>query len=183
QVLVARGQDHRVRLFDLARGQQRGGDILTAAFPERDYAPRVGASPDSSRIATSSPDGVVRLWQTRHLLPQATSAANPRAPASGRLRPHLDTGSLSGDGLTGLVRTYGENQGGRLVAASAGLRAATLRQQNLYHCAFSPDGTMIATAPNNNQFGGKTVVTIWDRTGRPRGLPLHQYRYIHSLAF
>jgi Flp pilus assembly protein TadD len=42
---------------------------------------------------------------------------------------------------------------------------------------------MIATAPNNNQFGGKTTVMIWDRTGRARGLPLHQYRYIHSLAF
>src|SRR5262249_24370242 len=33
------------------------------------------------------------------------------------------------------------------------------------------------------QFGGKTVVTLWDKTGRPRGLPLLQYRYINGLAF
>jgi Flp pilus assembly protein TadD len=42
---------------------------------------------------------------------------------------------------------------------------------------------MIATAPNNNWFGGKTAVSIWERNGRPRGLPLDQYRYIHTLAF
>jgi Flp pilus assembly protein TadD len=42
---------------------------------------------------------------------------------------------------------------------------------------------MIATAPYNVQFGGKTVVTLWAKTGRPRGLPLPQYRYINGLAF
>jgi Flp pilus assembly protein TadD len=72
---------------------------------------------------------------------------------------------------------------GRLVTASAEPDAAPLHQTHLYHCSFSPDGSLIATAPRNHAFGGKAVVTIRDRTGRPRGSALNQYRYIHSLAF
>jgi WD40 repeat protein/tetratricopeptide (TPR) repeat protein len=183
QLLVACGHDDRVRLFDLARGQQRGGDILTTGFPGQEIAPRVGVSPDGSRIATASLDGVVRLWQTRHLLPQTTNAANPRVPTSNLSRPAFDTGTLSGDGRTGLVRVATDLGVGGLVARLAGPLAAPLRQKHLYHCAFSSDGALIATAPNNNSFGGKPVVSLWDRTGRPCGLPLNQYRYVHSLAF
>jgi WD40 repeat protein len=183
QLLVVRGQDHLVRLFDLARGLQRGGDIRTTGFRGHEYAPRVGVSPDGSWIATASLDGVVRLWQTRHLLPQHTPAANPRVPDASLSRPRFDTGTLPGDGRTGLVRVPREFGVGRLVTAGGEPLAAPLRQKHLYHVAFSPDGTMIATGPKNHTFGGKTVVTLWDRTGRPRGLPLNQYRYIHSLAF
>jgi WD40 repeat protein/Flp pilus assembly protein TadD len=182
QILVARGEDHRVRLFDLAGGRQRGGDILTTGFPEQDYSPRVGVSPDGSRIATAAVDGTVRLWQTSHVLPQNTLAANPRVPASGPRRPRFDEGFLSSDARTGLVLSASSGVG-RIVTAPGERLAAPLRQTHLYHCAFSPDGTMIATAPHNNAFGGKTVVTLWDRAGRPHGLPLDQYRYIHSLAF
>jgi serine/threonine protein kinase/WD40 repeat protein/tetratricopeptide (TPR) repeat protein len=183
QLLVARGQDHRVRLFDLARGLQRGGDISTASFPERDYAPRVGVSPDGSRVATASPEGEVRLWGTRNFLPQVTSAANPRGSASGFPQAPYDHGSLSADGQMGVARVSTEFGVGRLDLAGAETMTAPLRQRRLLHCAFSPDGTIIATAPNNNNFGGKGVVTLWDRTGRPRTLPLDQYRYIHNLAF
>jgi WD40 repeat protein/Flp pilus assembly protein TadD len=183
QILVVRGQDHLVRLFDLARGLQRGGDILTTGFHRHEFAPRVGVSPDGSRIATGSLDGVVRLWQTRHFLPQHTLAANPRVPETSLSRLRFETGILSSDGRMGLVGASSENTGGRLVAVSAWPLVATLRQQNLYHCVFSPNGNIIATAPNNVQFGGKTAVTLWDKMGRPRGLPLFQYRYINTLAF
>jgi WD40 repeat protein/tetratricopeptide (TPR) repeat protein len=183
QILVVRGEDYRVRLFDLARGLQRGGDILAAAYPGEEHAARVGMSPDGSQVATASPDGVVRLWQTRRFLPQNTNAASPRAPASGLSRLHFDTGTLSGGGRTGLVRVSSGGDVGRLVTAREESPNATLRQKHLYHCVFSPDGTLIATAPYNVQFGGKTAVTLWDKTGRPRGLPLLQYRYINGLAF
>jgi WD40 repeat protein/Flp pilus assembly protein TadD len=191
QILVERGEDHRVRLFDLARGLQRGGDILTTGFPEQAYAARVGVSPDGSRVATAAVDGTVRLWQTRHLLPQDTLAASRRVPASGPHRPPFDVGLVSADERSGLLSPDGRTGlivstiagVGRLVAASGEPLAAPLRQTLLHHCAFSPDGTMIATAPNNNWFGGKTVVTIREATGRPRGLPLDQCQHIHSLAF
>jgi WD40 repeat protein/Flp pilus assembly protein TadD len=182
QLLVARGEDHRVRLFDLARGHQRGGDILTTGFPEREYNARVGVSPDGSRVATGSRDGTVRLWQTRHVLPQDTLYASPRAPAPGPHRTVFDDGFLSPDGRTGLVVSSGSGVG-RLVNPSGEWLGAPLRQEHVYHCAFSPDGILIATAPNNNTFGGRMVVNLWDSTGRPRGLPLNQDRYIHSLAF
>jgi WD40 repeat protein/Flp pilus assembly protein TadD len=182
QLLVARGEDHRVRLFGLARGHQRGGDILTTGFPERDHAPRVGVSPDGSLIATASLGGAVRLWQTRHFLPQDTLAANPRASAPVPHRPRFDEGVLSWDGQTGIVMSEGSGVG-RLVTGPGEPLAAPIRQRLLFHAAFSPDGSVIATAPDNHRFGGKTFVTIWDRTGRPRGLPLDQCRYIHTMAF
>jgi serine/threonine protein kinase/WD40 repeat protein len=180
--LITRGEDHRVRLFDLASGHQRGGDILTTAFPERDFAPRVGATPDGSLLATGSVGGAVRLWQTRDFLPQNTLAANPRAPAPVPHRPLFDAGFISPDGRTGVVVSASSGVG-RLVAASGEVDAAPLRQTHLLHCAFSPDGSLIATAPNNHRLGGKAVVTIRDRNGQPRGSPLEQFRYIHSLAF
>ncbi|MFO0846609.1 MAG: hypothetical protein U0797_30290, partial [Gemmataceae bacterium] len=183
QLLVVRGEDHRVRLFDLPRGLQRGGDILTTGFPGHQEDPRVGVSPDGSRVATASLDGVVRIWRARCLLPQSTNASSPRAPASSLSRPRFGAGTLSGDGQTGLIRASRDFGVGRLVTGRGEPLATPLRQTHLSKCAFSPDGTLVATAPDNHSFGGKTVVMLWDRTGRPRGLPLPQYRFIHSLAF
>src|SRR5262249_19182950 len=86
------------------------------------------------------------------------------------------------DERTALVASAGSGVG-RLVTASGEPIAAPLRETYLYHSAFSPDGSVIATAPNNHAFGGKAVVTLRDRTGRPRGSPLNVFRYIHTLAF
>jgi WD40 repeat protein/tetratricopeptide (TPR) repeat protein len=182
QLLVTRGQDHLVRLFEVGRGYQCGGDVLTTPDPRREFVPRVGVSPDGSQVATAALDGTVRLWNTRGFLPQDTIASSPRGPAPDSLRPPFETGLLSPDGRMGVVASARPGVG-RVVTVSGKPEAATLRQVHLYHCAFSPDGSTIATAPFNHSFGGKAAVTLWDTTGRPRGLPLFAHRYIHSLAF
>lgn len=182
QLLVTRGDDHRVRLFDLGRGHQRGGDILTTGYPEREFAPRVGVGPDGSRVATGSMDGVVRVWQGRQFLPQNTLAANPRVPISTTTQVRFDAGRLAPDLRTGLVAATGAGVG-RFATPSGEVGSAPLRQTHLHFCAFSPDGALVATAPDNNTHGGRTVVTVWDRSGGAPPVVLNQYRYIHSLAF
>jgi WD40 repeat protein/tetratricopeptide (TPR) repeat protein len=183
QSLAAFCEDQRVRLYELATGRQRGGDIPAAGFKGHEWAGRVAASPDGSVVLTAAANGTVRLWQTRHFLPQTTAAANfrPRPPPGG---PEIVTSVFSADGKTVLACPAAPNHQGRLLATSSDRPLVRpLRQQHLHSLAFSPNGALIATAPDNHEFGGKAVVYLWDAaTGRLRA-SLNQYRYIHTLAF
>jgi serine/threonine protein kinase/WD40 repeat protein len=183
QLLTARCEDQRVRLYDLATDQQRGGDIPATGYQGHEWAGRVAASPDGSVVLTTTVSGTIRLWQTRHFLPQTTAAANPR-PWSATGEPEIVTSAFSADGKTAVVCQAESYHQGWLVETSSGRpRGRPLRQQHLHFVAFSPDGALIATAPNNHEYGGKEDMYLWDAATGHLRTPLHQYRYIHALAF
>jgi WD40 repeat protein/tetratricopeptide (TPR) repeat protein len=184
-VLAARCDDQRGRLYDLASGLQRGGDIPLAADSGEAHSRRLAVSPDGGLVLTAATDGTFRLWQTRGSRLQASAASNPRArgaPQSGQT--FLPT-AFRPDGRVAVVfpPPPERSRPSVLVDVPSGQALGRpLHLEGARHLAFSPDSRLVALAVHPNL--PPPVLRIWDAaTGRPRTPPLASPKLIHGLAF
>jgi WD40 repeat protein len=149
RVLASAGDDGTVRIWDVARRNQRAVIKVNATGTDA-----VAFSPDGRLIATANFDGTVGIWDW----------------AAGKSRAQLP-------GNSGLVGDVAFSPDGRLIASggqdgvvrvwdwSAGVKKAELRghKGNVRDVAFSPDGNEVASA------GDDGTVRIWDwATGKAR---------------
>lgn len=161
--VLATGQDHTLRLWDVATGEQVGADII------HDTSVRTAAfSPDSNRAVTGARNGAVRIWEM---------------PSGRPLTPNLWHTSIvwkvvfSPDG--NLIASASDDHEARIWDAKTGSLHAVLRHKNcVVDVQFSPDGTRLVTASEDQS------AIIWDvATGRPIGNPLRHRNWVRQAGF
>jgi WD40 repeat protein/tetratricopeptide (TPR) repeat protein len=183
-VLAARCDDQRGRLYDLATGLQRGGDIPLTGTRDTEPGLRLAVSPDGGSVLTGAADGTFRLWQTRGSELQASAASNPRPHGVPHNRLTFDRAAFRPDGRVALVAQLGEQaQPCFLVDVASGQALGQpLQLPNPRHLAFSADGRLAAMAVTPDV--GPPSLRVWDAaTGRPRTPPLQSPTLVHGLAF
>jgi WD40 repeat protein len=183
QTLAAQGQGGRLNVFDLATGQQRGGDVPGVGVDDAGSNPApLAVSPDGSLLLASYRDGTVRLWQTRQCRPQTTAAANERLrPVYRRWGPTFSAAAYSPDGRAVVVCSG--DQYGRLVDRATGQQQGEPLGVDLSFPTFSPDGARVATVAFSHFTGQRPWIRLWDsRTGR-QVAALISPKFLHGLAF
>jgi WD40 repeat protein/tetratricopeptide (TPR) repeat protein len=180
-VLAARCDDQRGRLYDLASGLQRGGDIPLIADSGIARSPQLAVSPDGGLVLTAATDGTFRLWQTRGSQLQASAASSPRARRTPQAGQTFEQTAFRPDGQVALV--VPRFQPSVLVDVASGQALGQpLQLEYPRHLAFSPDGRLVALA--GTQYKVRQVLRVWDAaTGRPRTPRLASPKLIHGLAF
>jgi WD40 repeat protein len=181
--------DERLRLYDLATGLQRGGDVR-ATMHRSDarifWYLNFALTSDGGTVLTSDSERTVCLWDTRHLRAQASLAANPRRASSRAAgRDSSPRAAFSPDGRTVLICSSPELSWGRLTDVGGSIPLGRpLSHRHLFHPVFSPDGKSVVTLTHNHTFGGDPVARVWDAaTGEPRTPPLLNPKYLHTAAF
>jgi WD40 repeat protein/tRNA A-37 threonylcarbamoyl transferase component Bud32 len=143
--LASVGDDHLVRLWDAATGQQ-----LRAFKGHTDDVLCIRFSRDGSRLASAGRDKTVRVWPARGGAPRvlaghaSTVHCLAFSPDGARL--------ASGDAL-GVVRVWDLADNGAAVVLKG-------HKGSVYALDYSPDGSRLATA------GSDGAVRIWDAGGR-----------------
>ena len=174
QILASGGDDHTIRLWNVASGQEIGppltghtGSMTSLAF-----------SPDGTLLASGSADQTIRLWRrsgASGTLGAARRAADRPAGsgAGGGLQPEWEAARLQQLGWQHLAVGPERSRSPR----GAPL---TILAGDIGALAFSPDGKTLAA-------GGQDVSTIqlWDVAHRrPLGAPLvGQKGFVEQLAF
>lgn len=172
--LAARGMDHRLRLFDLPSGLQRGGDLPAAD--------RFTVAPNGTALVTAAHDGTVRLWHLHHARLQLTAAANPRSlPEITSLVPNYWQADVSPDGS--VVAISSQSGFTRLVRTDTGQPVGPPLRYSTQLPTFSPDGRILAMAsPRNAQ--QSPAIFLWDVVnGKQLGKPIIAPKLIHGLGF
>src|SRR5690606_34414184 len=157
-------------------GRQR---VVLDHRPWGAYARDVAFDPqDGARLATAGSDGKARLWTI-----DPTGRTPPEATVVGRLvslatcvafRPPFGRELAAGD-EDGSARVWDVETGEEVLAIS-GLG------EGVFDIAFSPDGTLLATADESG-FKEPGSVTVWDmEAGRVR-FRLRQSDQVHEVAF
>ena len=174
--------DDRVRLYDLATGLQRGGDVpgnprtLSYGLPtwgvEDDglWGATVQAGSADNRLVWTLAAGVARVWDTSLCTLQATASANPRpkpvAPSDSAPRRR----AVFSPDRRRVVLTWREKHFGVLLDTRTGEPAGPpMRQEFLEHATFSADGRLLATATRPHGEALPLLVLRDGRTGQPIG--------------
>ena len=168
--LAVAGSTGGVSLFDAATGQRLLGPLAA----DKGYTSGLSFSPDGRRLASASEDRTVLLWDG---LGDGSAAGGP--PRSQPLNGHdsaVSGVSFSPDGqmlvscgLDGALYLWdvarGQPLGTKLSAPGEGI----------YSCAFSPDGTRLAS-------GGDGQILIWDVADHPARRRLRRPLSVSALA-
>jgi WD40 repeat protein len=194
--LRASAFDDRVRLYDLATGLQRGGDVpgnprdLSFGLPlwgfEEDGlsgATIQAGSPDN-RIVWTLAAGIARVWDTSLCSLQATATANPRPKpvAPGDSTP--ERRAVFSPDRRRVVLTWREKHFSVLLDTRTGEPLGPpMRQAFLEHAAFSADGRLLATATRPHADALPVLVLRDGHTGQPIGKPWLAPKLIHALSF
>jgi WD40 repeat protein len=140
----------------------------------REYVHAVTFRPDGQRLATLGAEGMIRVWDTgsgRELraIDLTRAVRRPPSPTSAGLRWGPDGRRLASAWWDGLVRIWDPATGQELTRVVHGAGAV----------AWSPDGTLVATAGGYGQ-----GIRIWDaRDGRRRGPDIEHLGENRSLAW
>ena len=166
-LLVSGGTDNAVRLWDLATRQ------LRQTWQQKRVAINCGAaSPDGRTLAWGDADGRVTLWNGtagQWLLDLGSHMARAAA--------------YSPDGKSLALATYGQVL---LLDAGTGRELAALHVPApwAWAVAFSPDGSILATAEGDYPQSGPGVVRLWDAVTRQPLAVLQGHRHaVYALAF
>src|SRR3954451_24306080 len=169
RMLASGSGDRTVNLWDISRtGAVR--DVLTG---HRGGVFSLAFTPDSKTLASGCTDGSIKLWNV--------GSGRERPPLEPVDKEHSVLG-VAGPGLVfGLAihgQTLADNRGslwdlktGRLLKALPADRASS------YPVAFSPDGSILATAPPDGS------ILLWDVATREVRRTLPANDEIHSVSF
>jgi serine/threonine protein kinase/WD40 repeat protein len=185
QTLIATGRDGRIRLFDLDTGLQRGGDL---ALPDNlKLFEMRGIPPGYPVLLSHNGDGLIRAWGLSRLEHQATMASRTRSRLQRREDSSLrfTSAAFSPDAAHVLLSNNGKEGYARLVNTSTGdIVGAPNHRDYQQHCAFSPYGRLVATAPFNYHVENPVDVHIYGTaTFKPLFPPLPITNYVFALAF
>jgi WD40 repeat protein/tRNA A-37 threonylcarbamoyl transferase component Bud32/tetratricopeptide (TPR) repeat protein len=198
--MLSEGIDDRYRLYDLASGLQRGGDVPAIAWPAsmgktpggvdygtRDYSSeyRFSGSEDGRLVFTLDPGGIARIWDTSLGRLQTTANANPRESSRAFKGWMNENGGVYSPDRRLVVLTHRSQPYATLLDARTGKVLGTPRQPYLEHAAFSPDGRYLATATSGipGEVRVPMVVLRDARTGEPVSKPWLSPKLLHALAF
>ncbi|SBW22496.1 WD40 repeat-containing protein [Candidatus Protofrankia californiensis] len=173
--LATGGDDHTIRLWEAATGQQtrrlsgHTGAVRSVAF-----------SPDGTTLATGSDDGTVQLWD-------ATGRPGNRRPGNrrpDRITDHthdvheVQTLAFSPDGTT--LATGSDDGTVQLWDVISSRRTAMLTGHTgaVWSVVFSPDGTTLATG------GDDHTIRLWEAaTGQQTAQLTRHTDHVHAVAF
>ncbi len=200
--------DQYLRIYDLATGLQRGGDLLrepqTGSWgaggslwddPARmgmAWADCVSSAPDGRLVFTMSRMGIARAWDTRLCRLQPTPATIPRRRLNNVSTAEVTNtqATYSPDGRRVVLARRAKDHALLLDARTGDLLGPPLRQLMVEHAVFSTDGRYLATAAcqgTKDQIFApdfKPMVVLRDgHTGEPIGKPWESPKLIHALAF
>ena len=198
--------DYYLRVFDLATGYQRGGDLLRepqtkslgtggsiwdySEHQDMIFGDSATISPDGRLVFTFSREKIARVWDTSLCRYQATASVMPRHAPAGRPpgAPEVEHAIYSPVGRRVLLTRRLQNLALLLDARTGSLLGPPIQQELVEHAAFSPDGRYLATAPwrgvnSDAQVTTPLVVLRDGATGRPIGRPWEAPKLIQTLAF
>jgi WD40 repeat protein len=154
--LVTAGDDGSIRLWDAGTG--RSIEVVEAAAPEPFTS--VAVSESGATLATSSIDGVIRVWSVASLAePVAETPPRPTEANKVVFTPSGDIAAAYSDGMVRFWDQSGEPVGEPLEVDSDGDAAHSV--------AVSSDGQRLAAATATDG------VTLWDLSTRSRGMELN----------
>jgi WD40 repeat protein len=154
--LVTAGDDGSIRLWDASTG--RSIEVVEAAAPEPFTS--VAVSESGATLATSSIDGVIRVWSVASLAePVAETPPRPTEANKVVFTPSGDIAAAYSDGMVRFWDQSGEPVGEPLEVDSDGDAAHSV--------AVSSDGQRLAAATATDG------VTLWDLSTRSRGMELN----------
>ena len=161
--ILTASADHSTRLWDAASGK------LMASFDHQDEVSHATFSPDGTRILTAGSDKTAKLWDAASgklivsLAHQDYVRHATFSPDGARILTACWTDSLpnSIDLRTYVTAKLWDAPSGKLMASLAGpeivdVWSCTARTGGCLYGAFSPDGTRILTANNDN------TAMLWD---------------------
>ena len=161
--ILTASADHSAKLWNAASGK------LMASFDHQDEVSHATFSPDGTRILTASSDKTAKLWDAASgelivsLAHQDYVRHATFSPDGARILTACWTDSLpnSIDSRTYVTAKLWDAASGKLIASSAGpeivdVWSCTTRTGGCVYGAFSPDGTRILTANNDN------TAMLWD---------------------
>jgi WD40 repeat protein/serine/threonine protein kinase len=161
--ILTASTDHSARLWDAASGK------LMASFDHQDEVSHATFSPDGTRILTASSDKTAKLWDAASgelivsLVHQDYVRHATFSPDGARILTASWTDSLPNtiDQRTYVTAQLWDAASGKLIGSSAGPEIAevwscTTRTGGCVYGAFSPDGTRMLTANNDN------TAMLWD---------------------
>jgi len=176
--LLTGGRDRTLRLWDAVTG-----DALATWEGHADEVEDAAFSADGARVASASQDGTVRVVDAatgelvRALLQPEDAEDGPQELLSVAISP--DANLIAAGGLNGDVFVWDAASGALLRVIGAHLR-------EVYGLAFSPDGSLLATAGGDSAADGDpTRIRLWDaRTGEERAARLVGHNgLVRDLAF
>ncbi len=164
QILAAAGDDHQVRVFDLAEGE-----LLMRLSGPTDWIRAIAVRPDRKVLAAAGNDRRIRLWQLDSGQPAGVWSDHTAAITTLAYRP--DGQSLAAGGFDGTVRLHDANSG-------QVVRELALPGGDVRTLVFSPCGEQIAAA------GRSGAIRIWSvDTGQLLAEFHDPARRIHDVAF
>jgi WD40 repeat protein/tetratricopeptide (TPR) repeat protein len=191
RTLVALGDDQRVRLYDLASGLQRGGDVPLGRIRSADsLGGQAVASADGGETATVAGDGVLRVWRTAEALRQHTAAANPirpappgREPLEFRLSAVARPARAQAGAAPARVLLCRSDLYGRIVDGVSGRPVGQPLRGSLSTPSFGPGGRRALTAPLSRVTGEAPWAHLWDgQTGKLAAVPRLSPTFPYGLA-